>query len=118
MNAAIHAARTLYPTKKITGIFQPHLYSRTKDFVDGFAEALDKLDEIILLDIYPARELPMEGVTSTIIFNKMVNPNKKMIFKQDLLENLKLVDTEVLLTLGAGDIDKLVEPIEDMLLKL
>lgn len=118
LKAAIHAARTLYPNKKITGIFQPHLYSRTKDFVDGFAEAIDKLDEIILLDIYPARELPMKGVTSTIIFNKMVNPNKKMILKQDLLEKLKLNDTEVLLTLGAGDIDKLVEPIEDMLLKL
>lgn len=118
LNAAIHAARALYPTRKITGIFQPHLYSRTKDFVDGFAKALDKLDEIILLDIYPARELPMKGVTSRIVFDKMMNPNKKLVLKKNLLEKLKLHDTEVLLTLGAGDIDKLVKPIRDRMLKL
>ena len=84
LNAAIDAARQMYPNNKLTGIFQPHLYSRTNDFQDGFAAALDELDEIYLLDIYPARELPMKGVPSEIIFNKMKNPNKKLVQKSDL----------------------------------
>lgn len=115
LKAAIGAARELFPTRKLTGIFQPHLYSRTQDFVDGFAEALDNLDEVLLMDIYPARELPIPGVTSTIIFEKMKNPNKTLVTKSELMETLKGRDVEVLMTLGAGDIDTFVEKIKKML---
>lgn len=116
LNAAIASARMLYPKKKILGIFQPHLYSRTNDFQDGFAASLDKLDEILLMDIYPARELPMEGVTSKIIFDKMQNPNKQQVTKENLLEILKSCKYDVILTLGAGDIDLFVKPIADSLM--
>ena len=115
LTAAIQAARELFPTKKISGIFQPHLYSRTKDFADGFAQALDLLDEIFLMDIYPARELPIEGVSSTLIFNKLKNPNKFLVSKDNLMQQLKQADFDVLLTLGAGDIDRFVHPIKNML---
>jgi len=115
LKAAIQATRTLFPQKKITGIFQPHLYSRTRDFVDGFAEALDKLDEIILMDIYPARELPIEGVSSEIIFEKMKNTNKVLVTKESLMNELQGRDFEVLITLGAGDIDTFVEPIKALI---
>ena len=115
MKAAIGATRELYPDKKITGIFQPHLYSRTKDFQDGFAVELDKLDEIYLLDIYPARELPIEGVSSEIIFNKMNNLNKHLLKKSELLDNINLNKVEVLMTLGAGDIDRLVQPLKKLI---
>ncbi len=116
LKAAIGAAKQLFPNRKVTGIFQPHLYSRTRDFVDGFAEALDGLDEVLLLDIYPAREKPIEGVTSEIIFNKMNNPNKKLVAKTNLLQELQNYDIEVLMTIGAGDIDTMVEPIKNMML--
>ena len=115
LNAAILAAKTLYPKRKITGIFQPHLFSRTFDFQDEFAKALDKLDEVILMDIYPARELPMAGVTSEILFNKMQNPNKIMVTKSNLMEILRGRSFDVLMTLGAGDIDTFVQPIKEML---
>lgn len=118
LNAAIGAAKALYPSKKITGVFQPHLYSRTQDFVDGFATALDQLDEVILLDIYPARELPIEGVTSEIIFNKMQNSNKVLLAKEALLKELENRNLEVLMTLGAGDIGVLVPNITEMLRKI
>jgi UDP-N-acetylmuramate--alanine ligase len=98
----------MYPGKKIVAAFQPHLYSRTRDFVDGFAESLSLLDNIVLLDIYPARELPMEGVTSQIIFDKMTSTNKILSTKADAVNILKQQHPEVLLTLGAGDIDQLV----------
>lgn len=114
LKVAIDAARTLYPDKKLTGIFQPHLYSRTKDFADGFAAELDKLDEIILMDIYPARELPMEGVSSEIIFNKMKNRNKVLTTKATLMDTLAKYKPEVILTLGAGDIDTFVPKIKEM----
>lgn len=117
LRAAIHAARTLYPERKLTGVFQPHLYSRTQDFAAGFAEALDGLDEVILLDIYPARELSIEGVTSAIIFDKMQLKNKQLIQKDTLLNVLKTKDLEVLMTLGAGDIGALVPNIAEMLQK-
>ena len=117
LKAAIHAARTLYPNRKITGVFQPHLYSRTRDFVEGFAAALDALDELILMDIYPARERPIEGVTSAIIFDKMKHPNRVLIQKNQLLEELKKRKLEVLMTLGAGDIGALVPEIAEMLRK-
>ncbi len=115
LKAAIQATRSLFPQKKITGIFQPHLYSRTRDFVDGFAEALDKLDEIILMDIYPARELPIDGVSSEIIFEKMKNTNKVLVTKESLMNELQGRDFEVLITLGAGDIDTFVEPIKALI---
>jgi len=115
LKAAIGAAKALYPHKKITGIFQPHLFTRTRDFADGFAESLDMLDECLLLDIYPARELPIEGITSAMLLSKMKSTNKKVLQKNEVLTYLKEHDTEVLLTLGAGDIDTLVEPIEKLL---
>lgn len=115
LKAAIGAAKQLYPDKKVTGIFQPHLYSRTRDFADGFAESLDMLDECILLDIYPAREMPIEGVTSQMLLNKMRSNKKHLVKKENLLEFLKSRPIEVLLTMGAGDIDTFVEPIEKML---
>lgn len=114
LKVAIDAARTLFPERKLTGIFQPHLYSRTRDFVDGFAAELDKLDEIILMDIYPARELPIEGVTSESIFNRMKNPNKKLVTKETLMDTLKEYKPEILMTLGAGDIDTFVPKIKEL----
>lgn len=117
LDVAIDAARKLYPNKKLTGIFQPHLYSRTQDFVDGFANSLDKLDEIILLDIYPARELPIAGVTSQLIFDKITNKNKTLTNKAELMNVLASTDIEVLLTLGAGDIDTFVQKVRLILEK-
>lgn len=115
LNAAIGAAKMFYPGKKISAVFQPHLFSRTRDFADGFAEALDQLDEAFLMDIYPARELPIEGVTSDMLFEKMKNPNKFRVTKDNLLDHLSGRRFEVLLTLGAGDIDVFREPIKAMM---
>lgn len=113
--ASITSVKELYPDKKITGIFQPHLYSRTRDFAPEFARSLSLLDELILLDIYPAREKPIEGITSQIIFDK-VTCKKTLCRKEDLLPLLdKKNDIEVLLTIGAGDIDQLLEPIKEIL---
>jgi UDP-N-acetylmuramate--alanine ligase len=119
LKALLSGAKNLFPTKKCTIIFQPHLFSRTNDFADGFAAALDKADEVILLPIYPARELPMEGVTSEMIFQRMKNKNVKVINKESLiayLENVEIKDS-LLITAGAGDIDTLVEPIKNLLIK-
>ncbi len=115
IRSAVQAARELFPGRKITGIFQPHLYSRTRDFQDGFAEELDKLDEILLMDIYPAREEPIPGVTSAIVFDKMKNPAKVLVTKANVLEVLKTKQLDVLMTIGAGDIDTVVEPIGQFL---
>ncbi len=113
--ASITSVKELYSGKKLTGIFQPHLYSRTKDFAPEFAQSLSLLDELILLDIYPAREKPIEGVTSKIIFDKVTCP-KTLCSKEELLPLLeKKNDIEVLLTVGAGDIDQLLEPIKQIL---
>lgn len=117
LKACITSVKELYPTKKITGIFQPHLYTRTRDFADGFAQSLDLLDETLLLDIYPARELPIEGVSSTMLLDRMKSKNKQLCSKDNLLAELELRTPQVLLTLGAGDIDKLVEPVEMALKK-
>jgi UDP-N-acetylmuramate--alanine ligase len=116
LESAIAAAKMLYPKRKITGIFQPHLYTRTRDFQDGFATALDKLDHVVLMDIYPARELPIEGVTSDIIFNKMKNPHKIQATKANLMDILRGLDFGVVLTLGAGDIDTFVNPIKELIM--
>jgi UDP-N-acetylmuramate--alanine ligase len=112
----LESVREIYPQKKITAIFQPHLFSRTKDLAKEFAEQLSKIDEVILLDIYPAREQPMEGVTSELIFNQLTSPEKLLISKDELLETIRdKKDIEVLVTIGAGDIDKYVGPIRDIL---
>jgi UDP-N-acetylmuramate--alanine ligase len=112
LRAAITSIRGMFPGKKITGVFQPHLYSRTRDFAPEFAESLSLLDELILLDIYPAREKPIEGVTSSIIFDKVSIKDKTLCSKSDLMDVLKSKDLQVLITLGAGDIDAMVEKIK------
>lgn len=114
LNAAISATKELYPNKKITGIFQPHLFSRTKDFADEFAASLSQLDQVILLDIYPARELPLEGVTSAWLLEK-ISTQKKLLSKEETLHWVKSEKPELLMTLGAGDIDQLVNPIKQAL---
>lgn len=111
LSAIIGSVKKMYAGKKVLAIFQPHLYSRTRDFVDGFAESLSMADEVILLDIYPARELPIAGITSQIIFDKITQPNKTLCTKADVLNLLTKKQLEVVLTVGAGDIDTLVEPI-------
>lgn len=111
LRACIDGLKELYKGKKITGVFQPHLYSRTRDFADSFAQSLDMLDECILLDIYPARELPMKGVSSQMILDRMKLNNKQLLSKDALLKYVNENKPEVLVTLGAGDIDQLVEPI-------
>jgi UDP-N-acetylmuramate--alanine ligase len=111
LKACIMAVKEMYPGKKITGIFQPHLYSRTRDLAVEFAGSLDLLDEVILLDIYPAREKPIEGVSSELILQKLKTKQKHIFKKTRLLSYLKTKKPAVLLTLGAGDIDRLVKPI-------
>jgi UDP-N-acetylmuramate--alanine ligase len=115
LKATIGSVKKLYPGKKVTGIFQPHLFSRTRDFADDFARSLDMLDECILLDIYPAREKPIEGVSSQMLLDKMELKNKKVMSKEEVLEFVKANRPEVLVTMGAGDIEGLVEPIEKIL---
>ncbi len=106
IKALISSIRALYPNKKLTAIFQPHLYSRTNDFAEGFAEELSKVDELVLLDIYPAREEPLPGVTSKIISKKVTQGNQVLIEKKDLLSTIENMDIELLVTIGAGDIDR------------
>lgn len=115
LRACISSIKELYPNKKITGIFQPHLYSRTRDFADDFAESLALLDELILLDIYPARELPIEGITSQFLLEKVNLKEKYLLQKNELINHLLSNKTEVVLTLGAGDIDEMIEPIKKAL---
>ncbi len=117
LRACISSVKELYPGWKITGIFQPHLFSRTRDFVDGFAKSLSMLDSLILLDIYPARELPIPGITSKIIYDKVQLNDKIMCAKDQVLSILKEKNHQVILTLGAGDIDQLVTPITNNFLK-
>ncbi|MGC1391794.1 MAG: UDP-N-acetylmuramate--L-alanine ligase [Bacteroidales bacterium] len=115
IRACITCVKEFFTGRKITGIFQPHLFSRTRDHADGFALILDKLDEVILLPIYPAREKPVEGVTSELIFNKMKSGKKSLLAKEDIPGKLDITGLDVLLTIGAGDIDTLVGPIEEKL---
>lgn len=114
--AAIHSVKTLYPSTEILGIFQPHLYSRTHDFYSEFAQSLDQLDQVILLDIYPARELPIMGVSSHLIADCMTTP-VKVISKDELLNTLKVHKSlpQVIVMLGAGDIDRLVPEVAQLL---
>ncbi len=115
INALVSAVRDFWPGKHVTGIFQPHLYSRTRDFAEGFAEALDKMDEILLLTLYPAREKPIPGVSSDMIAGLMKNRNVKVVTREELLIALRDLKNGLLLTVGAGDIDRFIEPITQML---
>lgn len=115
LRACITSVKRLYPEKKLTTIFQPHLYTRTRDFVDGFAEVLDMTDELLLLDIYPARELPIPGVDSDMILGRMKLLNKRKCGKQEAIDIVELEKPELLLTVGAGDIDQLVTPLKNVL---
>jgi len=115
LEASIKSVKALYADRKVLGVFQPHLYSRTRDFYKEFAAALSHLDEVVLLDIYPARELPIEGVSSQIIFDEITNENKTLITKKELLECLKSKQFDVLLTVGAGDIDTYLPQIVELL---
>ncbi len=125
LNALITGAKTLFSDRRCTIVFQPHLFSRTKDFAKDFAESLDQADEIFLLPIYPARELPMEGVTSNLILDQMKNKNSRIVTKEELLKylqgrHLKNADEKearrVFITAGAGDIDQIVQPIKEILM--
>jgi UDP-N-acetylmuramate--alanine ligase len=117
LRALISGAKSLFSDKKSTMIFQPHLYTRTRDLADGFAEVLDMADEVILLPVYPARELPIAGVSSEMILDKMKNKNKKVLEKEELKDWVKneFAGKGVLMTAGAGDIDLLVEPIKEII---
>lgn len=111
LKAAIGSVKSLYPHRKLSVIFQPHLYTRTRDFAPQFAEALSMADEVILLDIYPARELPIEGVSSQIIYDDIKTSYKELCKREKLVERIKEYNFEVLLTMGAGDIDRLLPEI-------
>jgi UDP-N-acetylmuramate--alanine ligase len=115
INAVYQAISELYPNQKVLAIFQPHLFSRTKDFADEFAKSLTQFDEVLLLDIYPARELPMEGITSSWLLNKIANSNKKLITKSELNLELKKTDAKIIVTIGAGDIGEMVLEIKNIL---
>ncbi len=117
LTASIQSIKQLYPDKKVTGVFQPHLYTRTRDFVDEFAQSLSLLDDVILLDIYPAREEPIPGITSEVVFNKITSKEKKLLKKSELLDFLKDKELDVLVTLGAGDIEHILPEIKQLLEK-
>ncbi len=114
ISRVLEAGRELYPNKRLSVIFQPHLYSRTRDFENEFAQALSGFDEIMLLDIYPARELPIPGVTSENLLDKIASNSKCVLHKEDVVSYLENKEFDVLFTLGAGDIDTLVEPIKEL----
>jgi len=115
INAVHQAVRELYPQQKVLAVFQPHLFSRTKDFADDFAKSLSQFDEVILLDIYPARELPMEGITSAWLLSKIDNSNKKLVLKNELIDEVLKSTATVIVTIGAGDIGELVKPLKERL---
>lgn len=115
LRACFDAVRQLYPDKKLTVIFQPHLFTRTRDFADDFAEVLSTADDLLLLEIYPARELPLEGVNSQWLLDKITGNNKGVYTKEEVLENIKNNTPELLLTVGAGDIDTLIPMLQKMI---
>jgi UDP-N-acetylmuramate--alanine ligase len=115
INAVHQAVREMYPKKEVLVIFQPHLYSRTNDFIDEFAESLSQFDSVLLLEIYPARELPIKGVTSEWLLSKISNPNKKLINKLDIVSEIKKSKAQIIMTLGAGDIGIEVKHIKEEL---
>ena len=113
IEVAIQSARDLYPNKELTIIFQPHLFTRTRDFMDDFATALSAADKVMLLDVYPARELPIEGVSAQVLLEKITCKEKGLYSKSEFPK--VITETEVLMTLGAGDIDVLIQPIKKYL---
>jgi UDP-N-acetylmuramate--alanine ligase len=115
LKACIGSIRKIYPNREITGVFQPHLFSRTRDFMDGFASSLSMLDEVYLLDIYPAREKPIEGITSEALLNRIKSEKKHLVQMQDLTVIFQRNRPDVLVTLGAGDIDQVVGPLKECL---
>ncbi len=115
INAVHQAVRELYPNEKVIAIFQPHLFSRTHDFLDDFANSLSQFDEVILLEIYPARELPIEGVNSSVLLEKISNKNKVLIGKNNLINHLASVQSKIFITIGAGDIGEMVNDIASSL---
>jgi UDP-N-acetylmuramate--alanine ligase len=115
IDAFLKSMKSMYPRKKLTVIFQPHLYTRTRDFAEGFSKSLSLADEVLLMDIYPARELPIPGVDADMLFKNITSPLKMRCNKKDLLKKLENIDIQVLATVGAGDIDTFVEPIQKML---
>ena len=117
LTSAITSMRDIFPGRKLTGIFQPHLYTRTRDFAAEFAKALSAVDKLILLDIYPAREEPIPGVTSEMIFKDVTAPEKVLLKKEELMDYLSEEPIDVLATFGAGNIDRFIEPITKLLKK-
>jgi len=115
LKMAIGAARMMFPGKKLMGIFQPHLFTRTRDFADGFAEELSKLDELLLMDIYPAREEPIEGVNAEMLLSKMNHANARIVSREEILDAVQKGNFDVVMTLGAGNIDTLVPQIQKIL---
>lgn len=117
LRAFLSSVRKLYPSKKLTVIFQPHLYSRTRDFVEEFAEVLGLADQLWLMDIYPARELPIEGVTSDWLLSKVKITDKKVVSREEIFSLIETQQPELIMTVGAGDIDRLVKPLKALLQK-
>lgn len=117
ISAAISSIRNIFPGRRLCGIFQPHLFTRTRDFYQEFAQSLSALDELVLLPIYPARELPIEGVNSEMIFDLVTIENKKIVSKDDLLKEIESRDIDILITLGAGDINLFIDPLTEILKK-
>lgn len=115
ISALLGSVRTLYPDRKVTMIFQPHLFTRTRDLMDGFVSSLSGADAVILLDVYPAREEPIPGVSSKVILERISSDNKYLLNPEELLDMVQGIGQGVLLTVGAGDIDRLVEPIRKIL---
>jgi UDP-N-acetylmuramate--alanine ligase len=115
IDAVFQAVSELYPNQKVLAIFQPHLFSRTKDFGDGFAKSLSKFSEVLLLDIYPARELPIEGISSSWVLEKMTSNDKKVVSKSDLISEILKSEAKIIVTIGAGDIGELVLSIKQAL---
>ena len=115
IKASLRAARDFFPDKKMTVIFQPHLFSRTRDFMDEFAEALSLADSLLLMEIYPAREKPMPGITSSVLLEKISCEEKQICSKEELLDKVAMMKPELLITMGAGDIDRFVPQIETLL---
>lgn len=113
INAVYQAVNEMYPGEKVMAVFQPHLFSRTQDFADDFAASLSQFDEVCLLDIYPAREMPIAGVTSEWLLSKMTNTNKKVIAKNDIVSEIKKSEAKIILTIGAGDIGVEVSKIKN-----
>ena len=115
INAVHQAVRELFPNQKICAVFQPHLFSRTKDFANDFAESLSQFDELLLMEIYPARELPMEGITSNWLLQKINNTSKKVVQKTEIIQELSNSNATVFITLGAGDLGEMVDEIKNSL---